>query len=97
MGDGDGYMSMHHRRVPWSIWDRFRRLKVFKRDKWRCTRCGKAGRLEAHHVIPLHEGGEYLDPSNIVTMCRTCHVRHHRRQPTPDQIEWMKYIADLRD
>ena len=33
------------------------RLFVFNRDGWRCRVCGRAGRLECDHVVPLHRGG----------------------------------------
>ena len=35
-----------------AAWFRLRRF-VFDRDGWRCRQCGKAGRLEAHHVVPV--------------------------------------------
>ena len=54
------------------------RYQVFERDGWRCTRCGKAGRLEAHHVIPLIHGGTRYELSNIRTLCRACHIAHHK-------------------
>lgn len=30
---------------------------------------------EAHHVVPLAEGGAYYEPSNLMTLCIPCH-RH---------------------
>lgn len=61
------------------------RLQCFHRDGYRCTKCGKSGRLEAHHIIPLHELSEHngLDAftlSNLATLCRKCHIQHHRAE-----------------
>ena len=34
-------------------WQRVRGM-CFERDKHRCRKCGKAGRLECDHTIPMH-------------------------------------------
>ena len=34
------------------------RRQVFKRDGYRCVDCGRAGKLEGDHVVPLHRGGD---------------------------------------
>ena len=47
-------------------------------DGRRCQQCGKAGRLEAHHVLPLEEGGQN-DLENLSTLCRGCHIEVHKR------------------
>ena len=43
------------------------RLKVMERDGWRCRRCGKAGRLEVDHVVPLARGGDPFNPANLAS------------------------------
>ena len=57
-------MSLRSLKGSW--WERIRRA-AFERDGWRCCACGRPGRLEAHHVTPLHKGGERVgvghDPS----------------------------------
>ena len=57
-------------------WRRFR-LDILYRDGYRCTKCGRAGRLEVHHVKPLEHGGAAFDPDNCVTVCRDCHALAH--------------------
>ena len=47
------------------------------RDGWRCTVCGRAGRLEVHHVVPLYAGGAVYDLVNLATICRSCHISSH--------------------
>ena len=38
-----------------------------------CSACGTKKNLEAHHVIPLAHGGEELEESNLIGLCRNCH------------------------
>ena len=93
-------MSKRHRRVSWSIWSRFKR-SILERDGWRCVWCrerGKTGvgRLEVHHIVPLEHGGLYLDAGNCLTVCRSCHVAHHRRPETPERLAWLAFRDALR-
>ena len=46
-------------------------------DNWQCVRCGSRHRLEVHHVTPVEQGGS-SDLANLETLCRTCHIDHHR-------------------
>ncbi len=52
------------------------RAHVFTRDGWRCTveGCGGVDDLHCDHVVSLEAGGDN-DPSNLTTLCRTCHAR----------------------
>ena len=67
---------------------------------YRCTRCGKASRLEAHHVVWLEHGGAdapyVLD--GIATLCRGCHIEEHRtRKPlTAAEQAWKALVDELR-
>lgn len=50
------------------------RDKVFKRDGYRCVRCGasnKEKRLEVDHIIPISRGGTN-DIDNLQTLCWEC-------------------------
>ena len=53
------------------------RLETLDRDGWRCQDCGKAGALEAHHVMALEDGGSNA-LGNLLTVCRDCHIKAHR-------------------
>ena len=54
-------------------WERLRRV-ILDRDGWRCRKCGRAGRLEVDHIVPIHRGGDYWDMSNLQALCRSpCH------------------------
>lgn len=58
-------------------WQRTR-LMVLARDNFACTHCGSVwlNHLEAHHIIPVSEGGAN-DLDNLTTLCHCCHNRLH--------------------
>ena len=87
-------MSKRRRKSPSSRpWQALRR-RVFERDGYRCQQCGKAGRLEAHHVVELAAGG--VDSmENVLTLCRGCHIAHHNPKPRPDTSGWDKLVARI--
>lgn len=73
------------------------RLAILERDGWRCTKCGRAGALEVHHVKPLEEGGHPTSPDNLVTLCRDHHQLEHRgRGMTEGRRELLDLVAELR-
>ena len=93
-------MSRHHTRLNACRWDAVRRA-VFERDNYRCTECGKAGRLECDHVTPLQRepGQDPFDPNGLQTLCRACHIEktraENRRELTPDERAWRVLVAEL--
>ena len=61
------------RREHWRL-QAVQRRETLKRDGFRCRKCGRAGRLEADHVVPLwRNGSNGLD--NMQALCRACHIR----------------------
>lgn len=65
------------------------RVRVFKRDKYKCKMCGRSPQdrtdveIHAHHIIPWGEGG-VTDVDNLITLCHTCHkglYPHHDPEP----------------
>ena len=89
-------MSNHHARLSSCRWEHVRR-QAFKRDGYRCQQCGKPGRLEAHHIIDLDQGGAEYDLSNIRAYCRDCHIAHHRKPLSPEREAWRVLVAELLD
>ena len=84
------HAKLNRRRWGWV------RLKAFERDGWKCRRCGRRGRLEAHHEPPLRDGADPYDLAGITTLCRNCHIETHRGDPeTPGRAEWRKYVDEL--
>lgn len=56
------------------------RLNVFERDGYKCQHCGcdDICKLHAHHIIGWFENENLrLDINNGLTLCRSCHLRHH--------------------
>ena len=93
-------MSRNHVRLNWRRWARTRRA-VFERDGWRCVRCGRAGRLECDHVVPLEAdpGQDPYDPDGLQTLCGSCHIRktaaENRRPLTPEELAWRGLVSEL--
>ena len=80
----------HHELYRRKEYARLRR-RCLDRDGWRCQECGRAGRMELHHIVSLQKGGAPLDPANLTTLCRRCHWENHtlpeitgRPTPPPD-------------
>ena len=70
--------------------------EALSRDGYRCCRCGRPGRLEAHHEPPLRAGGDPYDVDGVTTLCRSCHISHHRRDDmAPDRAAWLDYLSEL--
>jgi hypothetical protein len=78
---GFGFIATEHlpdsaiqRRAP----DRKLRMKVLKRDGYRCVVCGRRPadhvdlELHVHHLIPWRMHGPTAE-DNLVTLCGTCH------------------------
>ena len=56
------------------------RQEVFKRDNWKCQKCGMGveATLHAHHIKPAAEFPvEILDLPNLITLCKNCHNEIH--------------------
>ena len=60
----------------------------------RCQECGARGcRVYGDHVRELKDGGERLDPNNVLLRCASCHGRktaaeRARRLATPATHRW---------
>ena len=65
-------MRKHSAEVNRNRWRRLRR-KMLDKAGWRCKKCGKAGRMEMDHVIPISQGGAHWDEKNLQVLCRDCH------------------------
>lgn len=84
------HAKLDRRRWQWC------KLKAHERDGWKCRRCGRRGRLEAHHEPPLRDGADPYELDGIVTLCRNCHIERHRGDTeTPGRREWRALIEEL--
>lgn len=50
------------------------RLQVLERDGYRCQQCKSLDDLDVHHIKARLDGGDDL-LGNLVTLCRTCHIK----------------------
>jgi len=59
---------------------RIARRTALERDHYRCTECGRAERLQVHHLRDKSATGGNWDNSieNLRTVCVGCHLRTHR-------------------
>jgi hypothetical protein len=67
-----------------SSWNVEKREKVRKRDKRACRVCGSSNcngwKMDVHHINPKdnwivkEEHEEMNDPSNLISLCRSCHL-----------------------
>ena len=89
-------MSRNHTRLDARRWAGVRKA-VFQRDNYRCTTCGKPGRLEAHHTHRLRDATPNpYDVETITTQCRPCHSAIHRPDDMiPGRSKWIDYIDGL--
>ena len=89
-------MSRHHRRISSRQWERVRR-RILIRDGYRCVRCKLPGRLEVDHVKAIDQGGDPLDPANLQTLCRGCHMEKTREELGIDseRQKWRKFLTAL--
>ena len=73
------------------------RLMVLDRDGWACAKCGKAGRLEVDHRVPLEDGGAVYDLANLQSLCRSCHFAKTRGErgakPTPPEVQEWRVVS----
>ena len=89
-------MSRRHvSRLDSRRWARIR-LQVLDRDRWRCVKCGKAGRLEVDHIVSISRGGDPWNPANLQALCRSCHLAKScgewTRPEHPELAEWRRFL-----
>ncbi len=93
-------VSRHHARRRW----RETRLAILARDGYRCTLCGRPGRLEVDHRVPVHAfprdrrgrgPGEADHADNLRSLCRGCHMEITATQRgAPRDAGWDRLLSD---
>lgn len=53
------------------------KLKVWRRDKGKCSHCGSREKLHYHHIQHYAEGGMHTE-ENLTLLCATCHAEEHK-------------------
>ena len=62
-----------------SLWWKELRKLIYQRDNWTCQICNKKcySDLQCHHIIPeSKEGNNKIE--NLITLCRSCHIKQER-------------------
>jgi HNH endonuclease len=78
------------------------RMQVLNRDDRRCRICGRRPDdntdlvLHVHHIRPWEKGG-VTDPTNLITLCHTCHsgLMPHEDRSLFEHISDPKYATDF--
>lgn len=65
-----------------------KRLAIYMRDSYGCCYCGRGIEVEGmvltlEHIVPYSKGGALLDPTNLLTACRTCNSARGNKALTP--------------
>ena len=53
------------------------RMRVLRRDGWRCQDCGATTNLQVHHIQTRGRLGHDC-AENLITLCAGCHKRQHK-------------------
>ena len=80
-------------------WERTKKA-VKKRDKFRCTECGLAGKLEVHHKkMAKHRPDLFFCLDNLATLCRSCHIKTTKKERfkelSPEVQAWRVFVSEL--
>jgi 5-methylcytosine-specific restriction endonuclease McrA len=69
-------------------WIRFR-FGMLARDAYSCRNCGTSeAELELHHVRPASRYPSlYMEPDNVITLCKPCHIQTPTYAGKLNQIE----------
>ncbi|MDJ1008660.1 MAG: HNH endonuclease signature motif containing protein [Paracoccaceae bacterium] len=94
-------MTIHDRHSAKIIkiekWWRLRR-SVLARDGHQCRKCGSMRHLQVDHIEPVRDAPERaFDPSNLQTLCRSCHAAKTRIEiglgrPDPKREAWQALL-----
>ena len=52
------------------------RVRVYRRDGYRCALCDSTQYIQIHHYIPRGKGGSNT-MHNLITLCAACHAQAH--------------------
>jgi hypothetical protein len=84
--------SQYKTGTSYASWFREMRPIVRERDRYACATCGKTdGKLIVHHIdhVPWHN-----EVMNLITLCETCHMVHHKSNVTP--FPWLDRLTHAR-
>jgi hypothetical protein len=73
--------------------------KMIKDRDRQCVLCNSKSSLEVHHIVSWIDSElERFNPLNVVTLCKSCHVRadnaHHKDRIRPMLLAYLEIIKD---
>jgi thymidylate synthase ThyX len=70
-----------------------RRGEIYQRDDFTCRLCNlRGGKLMLHHIVPVWARADLADDvSNVVTLCRSCHLSLNGRE-----LEYVEHFGRSR-
>lgn len=80
--------NQYYRSAEW----RRTREYVINRDYQQCVLCQTDQQLEVHHIIERAKGGNDT-PSNLVTLCKSCHTSIGNKNKQK-QAQLNKYLGE---
>lgn len=95
-----GYGKFWNRYHPYISQYQYRQLQddVRNRDHNQCVLCVEKGKkLDTHHVVPVKVGykSKFCDhPSNMITLCCSCHLRVEPRNGCKDK--WKEFLSSAK-
>jgi transposase len=78
-----------------SLYMRLAREACFERDDYTCRVCrSRGGKLNAHHIWPFQRFPERMyDVTNLITLCKGCHIAFHKAAGGPVKIAIGPFFA----
>lgn len=71
--------------------------KLLQDKKGVCKLCGRKGLTEKHHFLKTKGAGGDDEDSNLIELCRNCHILAHNGKITKQQLKRAKEINDGRN
>jgi hypothetical protein len=70
--------------------------EIYKKESYKCQRCGKRGKLNAHHILSKARVPHLkYNPNNGICLCEECHIQFHvahgKITTSQDLFEFMEW------
>jgi len=62
--------------LPKEIWEKIRK-EVFRKANYKCSICGKRGKLHCHEVWEYDDQNHILKLKGFMALCENCHLIKH--------------------
>jgi hypothetical protein len=80
--------------LPKEIWEKIRK-EVFRKANYKCSICGKRGKLHCHEVWEYDDQNHILKLKGFMALCENCHLIKHWGMATILASEGKIKLEDL--